>query len=80
MVSLEQWRAAIGSFACLKLRRSGICEGCVRYDCMVMICLMVYTSIVAMLLIVSGNVELNPGPYKTCPNITSLGRVSQLAV
>ena len=29
--------------------------------------IIVYTSIIGMLLIVSGNVELNPGPYKKCP-------------
>ena len=29
--------------------------------------LIVYAYIIAMLLIVSGNVELNPGPTKKCP-------------
>ena len=29
-------------------------------------CLIVYANVVGMLLIVSGNVELNPGPFKKC--------------
>ncbi len=36
------------------------------HEC-VMCVIIVYTSIIGMLLIVSGNVELNPGPYKKCP-------------
>ncbi len=32
----------------------------------VMCVIIVYSSIIGMLLIVSGNVELNPGPYKKC--------------
>ena len=37
-----------------------------------MCCLLVYASIVAMLLIVSGDVELNPGPCKKCPKCESM--------
>ncbi len=36
------------------------------HEC-VMCVIIVYTSTIGMLLIVSGNVELNPGPYKKYP-------------
>ena len=68
MVSLEQWRAAIGCFASSKVIK--ICrvlkyEDSVSHECIV--CLIVYASIIGMLLIISGNIELNPRPFKKCP-------------
>ena len=71
MDSLEQWRASIGSFACrmsfknCKLKREDVT---VIHECMKCLSLIVYANIIAMLLIVSGDVELNPGPTKKCPN------------
>ena len=52
MVSLEQWRCAIGSFASFKLRTSCAvlnCKSCVSLECF--ICVIVYASIIGMLLI-----------------------------
>ena len=67
MISIEQWRAAIGCFsfspAVLGRKLDVDTRTCkhdeICYDSSVMCCLLVYASIVAMLLIVSGNVELN---------------------
>ena len=67
MISTEQWRAAIGCFsfspAVLGRKLDVDTRTCkhdeICYDSSVMCCLLVYASIVAMLLIVSGNVELN---------------------
>ena len=71
MDSLEQWRAAIGTFAsCISFKNCKFqkCEdGTMSHECMKCLSLIVYTNIIAMLLIVSGNVELNPGPTKKCP-------------
>ena len=75
MISVEQWRAAIGCFVqrsvCKSVNmctRENMCENltkcnnCWYHD--TTLCLLVYACIVGMLLIVSGNVELNPGPCK----------------
>ena len=43
------------------------CEMCMCNDLKVMCNLLVTASIISVLLIVSGNVELNPGPMKKCP-------------
>ena len=43
------------------------CEKFTFNDSKVMCNLLVTALIIAMLLIVSGNVELNPGPMKKCP-------------
>ena len=51
-----------------EVRRDNVnCEKCTCNDLKVMCNLLVTASIVALLLIVSGNVELNPGPMKRCP-------------
>ena len=42
------------------------CEKCTRNDLKVMFILLVTALIIALLLIVSGNVELNPVPKKKC--------------
>ena len=71
MDSLEQWRAAIGSFAsCISFKNCKFQkreDGTLSHECMKCLSLIVYTKIIAMLLIVSVNVELNPGPTKKCP-------------
>ena len=75
MVSLEQWRAAIGCFASCKNCKIEKYESVVSYlKCEAdrmnyggMICVIVYASIMGMLLTVSGDVKLNPGPFKECP-------------
>ena len=69
MISLDQWRATIGCFASCRMPKSCMfikCRSCVSHEC-VMCVIIVYASIIGMLLIVSGNVELNPGPNKKCP-------------
>ena len=64
MISLEQWRAAVGTFASFRICSE--CRGVIsKHECV--ICLIVYACIIAMLLVKSGNVELNPGPFKKCP-------------
>ena len=75
MDSLEQWRASIGFFAChIAFKNCKIkCEdGIVSHECMKSLSLIVYANIIAMLLIVSGNVELNPGPTKKYPKCNDL--------
>ena len=43
------------------------CEKCMCNDLKIMCNLLVTALIIALLLIVNGNVELNPGPTKKCP-------------
>ena len=51
-----------------EIRRDKLnCEKCMCNDLKVMCNLLVTALIVALLLIVSGNVKLNPGPMKKCP-------------
>ena len=51
-----------------KVRRDDInCEKCMCNDLKVMCNLLVTALIIALLLIVSGNVKLNPGPIIKCP-------------
>ena len=60
MISLDQWRATIGSFASCKTCRSCIIinrKSFVSHEFVT--CVIVYASLIGMLLIVSGNVELN---------------------
>ena len=45
------------------------CEKCTCNDLKVMCNLLVIAFIIALLLIVSGNVELNPGPMKNVRNV-----------
>ena len=80
MVSIEQWRAAIGCFT-----RCG--PTTLKYSCMYLcnvslcvLCLLVYANIVALLLIASGNVELNPGPSKNVHNVKPLCLIERLSV
>ena len=50
-----------------EMRRDNVnCEKCVCNDLEVMCNLLVTALIIALSLIVSGNVELNPGPMKKC--------------
>ena len=50
------------------IRRDNVnCEKCMCINLKVMFNLLVTALIIALLLIVSGNVELNPGPMKKCP-------------
>ena len=78
MISVEQWRPSIGCFpSCIvgrrcvndenlrEMHRDNInCEKCTFNDLKVMCNLLVTALIIALSLIVSGNVELNPGPMK----------------
>ena len=51
-----------------EIRRDNVnCEKCICNDLKVMYNLLVTALIIALLLIVSGNVELNPGQLKKCP-------------
>ena len=51
-----------------EIRRDNVnCEKCTCNDLKVMCNLFVIALIIALLLIVSGNVELNSGPIKKCP-------------
>ena len=51
-----------------EIRRDNVnCKKCMCNDLKVMCNLLVTALIVALLLIVSGNVKLNPGPIKKCP-------------
>ena len=50
-----------------EIRRDNVnCEKCMCNDWKVMFNLLVTALIIGLLLIVSGNVELNPGPIKKC--------------
>ena len=66
MISLEQWRAAIGSFASYKLFKTCTimkCKDDVSHAECIM-CLIVYATIVGMLLIVSDNEDHGQNPRK----------------
>ena len=53
-----------------KICRNNVnCEKCMCNDLEVMCNLLVTALIIALLLIVSGNVELNPGPMKNFQNV-----------
>ena len=81
VISVEQWRSSIGCLCpriigrkCVndenlcEIGRDNVnCEKCTYNDLKVMCNLFVTALIIALLLIVSGNVELNPGPMKKCP-------------
>ena len=81
IISVEQWRSSIGCFCprivsrkcvndenlCEICRDNVNCEKCMCNDLKVMCNQLVTALIIALLLIVSGNVELNPGPMKKCP-------------
>ena len=65
MISLEQWRSAIGSFASHRLRQNRLGD-VVSYESLsiIIVCAGI---VIGLLLIMSGNVELSPGPFKKCP-------------
>ena len=81
MISVEQWRSSISCFCprivgrkcandenLCEIRRDNVnCENCMCNDLKVMCKLLVTALIIALLLIVSGNVKLNPEPMKKCP-------------
>ena len=81
MISVEQSRSSIGFFfprivgrKCAnyenlrEIRRDNVnCEKCTCNDLKVMCNLLVTALIIALSLIVRGNVELNPGPMEKCP-------------
>ena len=81
MISVEQWKSSIGCFCpwivgckCVngenlsEIRRDNVnYEMCMCNDLKVMFNLLVTASIIALLLIVSGNVKLNSEPMKKCP-------------
>ena len=81
MILVEQCRSSIGCFCSRIMGRKcandenlhEICRdnvNCEKYTCNdleVMCNLLVTALIIALSLIVSGNVELNPGPMKKCP-------------
>ena len=83
MISVEQWRYSIGCFCpqivgckcvadenlCEIFRDNVNCEKCMGTDVKVMCNLPVTALTIALLLIVSGNVELNPGPMKNVQNV-----------
>ena len=51
-----------------EIRRKNVnCENCTCNDSKVMCNLLVTALIIALLLVVRENVELNPGPIKKCP-------------
>ena len=78
MISVEQWKSSIGCFCprivgckyvneenLCEIHRDNVkCEKCMCNDLKVMCNLLVTALIIALLLIVSGNVKLNPGPMK----------------
>ena len=81
MISVEQWKSSIDCFCpwimgrkCLndenlcEIRRDNVnCEKLTCNDLKVMFNLLVTALIIALLLIVSGNVKLKPGPMRKCP-------------
>ena len=85
MISVEQCRSSIGCFCppivghtckCAndenlrEIRRDNVnCEKCTCNDLKIMCNLLVTALIIALSLIVRGNVELNPGPMKNIQNV-----------
>ena len=82
IISVEQCRSSIGCFCprivgckcangenLLEIHRDNVnCDKCTCNDLKVMCNLLVTALIIALsLIIVSGNVELNPGPMEKCP-------------
>ena len=69
MVSIEQWRAAIGGFNHLKIITASSIS--CKHLSLVLCCL--YACIcVQLVLLLSGDVETNPGPpYKLCPQCST---------
>ena len=81
MISVKQWKTSIGYFCprivgckCIndeklcEIRRDNVnYEMCMCNELKVMFNLLVTGLIIALSLIVSGNVKLNPGPMKKCP-------------
>ena len=81
MISVEQWKSSIVCFCpqivgCKCVNDENLCEihrdnvNCEKYMCndlKVMCSLLVTALIIVLLLIVSGNVKLNPGRMKKCP-------------
>ena len=68
MVSLSDWRESFHSFNSVMLGCDSYISWsyvCKMNECMMT--LLVYKDICGKLLIVSGDVEINPGPSKTCP-------------
>ena len=82
MISIEQWRAVIGSFRAVVTCRCpakdhGVGDSAARIFvllsvlwCSFVICTVCLYNVSKVLLICSNDIELNPGPviYKTCPN------------
>ena len=82
MISVEQWRSSIGCFCPWIVGRKCVNDENLRemprdnVNCKKRMCndlkiisnlLVIALIIIALLLILSGNVELNPGPMKKCP-------------
>ena len=71
MVSIEQWRAAIGGFNHLKIvTASSISISCKHLS--VVLCCLYACICVQLVLLLSGDVQTNPGPpYKLCPQCST---------
>jgi len=80
MISIEQWRAVIGSFRAVVVYNhkndevivtaAGTCILLLNvFWCGVIVCGVYLYYIASLILVCSNNVESNPGPivYKTCP-------------
>ena len=70
MVSIEQWRAAIGGFNHLKIITAPSIS--CKHLSLVLCCLYACIYVQLLVLLLSGDVETNPGPpYKLCPQCST---------
>ena len=70
MVSIEQWRAAIGGFNHWKIITAPSIS--CKYLSLVLCCLYACIYVQLLVLLLSGDVETNPGPpYKLCPQCST---------
>ena len=79
MIAVEQWRAVVGCFHCSRLCLSRC--NCRQHDnhntyssqfsklkCLCCLLVLISSYCCSLLLLISGDVEMNPGPTKLCPN------------
>ena len=71
MISVEQWRAAIGSFYCSQENVNVVHS--ISVNCVFLIVCFIYAYIIcALILLLAGDIETNPGPItRLCPECST---------